>query len=444
MIAVVTWSGCRGEPQPEAVVAVEELSSSLHDTFRSMVVAEWTQLEPGPTWVEFRVGDEAWRRSPARELAPGPQQELLLGVPYGVDVEWRVVVEAGRAPSRSEPQTATTEDLPEPLAHADVLAADAAAWEPAGEFLYTSLWWTDGPHVGSCWQLVLDRQGRVVWLMPLPSDAITYYAGLSRDGTRLVWDQTLLFDPFDSTVQRSTLDGVVERTWSTPGLLHAFTELGDDDLLFGSYAKDFLFETLEHVTADGEQLWECEGFERDQGSTHTECRSNSLFWDQERDVLLNSFFTSMTVIEQDRATGRVLESWGQLSDWTFDPPGSQFDWQHGVTFTDRGTLLLSTHVDPDHTEGVAREFELDRQQKVLRQIWTFGQGEGIDAVEYGEARRLPNGDTLQNFGTTPRVREIGADGEVVWDVTWYADAEEYVPATIGRSVWLPDLYTLVQ
>ena len=55
----------------------------------------------------------------------------------------------------------------------------------------------------------------------------------------------------------------------------------------------------------------------------------------------------------------------------------------------------------------------------------------------GEAHRLPNGNTLHNTGTTPRVREITADDQVVWDLVWQGDR------LLGRTVFVTDLYTLL-
>ena len=36
----------------------------------------------------------------------------------------------------------------------------------------------------------------------------------------------------------------------------------------------------------------------------------------------------------------------------------------------------------------------------------------------GEAHRLGNGNTLHNFGSGKRLREITADGNVVWEMSW--------------------------
>ena len=121
---------------------------------------------------------------------------------------------------------------------------------------------------------------------------------------------------------------------------------------------------------------------------------------------------------------------------TFDPEDSTFWFQHGATFTDTGTLLLSSQLAADDIEGVVREYEIDHDSQALRQIWSHGVGDGIEAEYAGEAHRLPSGNTLHNTGTTPRVREITPDGEVVWDLAWEGFR------LLGRTVLLEDLYLL--
>ncbi len=85
---------------------------------------------------------------------------------------------------------------------------------------------------------------------------------------------------------------------------------------------------------------------------------------------------------------------------------------------------------------MVREYALDRKDRVLREVWRFGDGDGIRATNAGEAHRLPGGNTLHNTGTTPRIREITPEGDVVWDLAFSGTK------LMGRMVLLPDLYAL--
>ena len=88
-------------------------------------------------------------------------------------------------------------------------------------------------------------------------------------------------------------------------------------------------------------------------------------------------------------------------------------------------------------ETVAREYELDEAGDVLVQVWSFGVGEGVYGSEMGEVARLPNGNTLHNYGEAMRLREATQDGTVVWDVAWPEQG-----MTLGRTTPLTDLYEL--
>ena len=142
------------------------------------------------------------------------------------------------------------------------------------------------------------------------------------------------------------------------------------------------------------------------------------------------------MLEVDVATGEELRWFGYVpGSWSFEPPESAFVYQHGVTYTPEGTLLVSSQVDRSSYEGVVREYAVDEDDQVLREVWSHGEGDGITARYAGEAHRLPGGNTLHNTGTTPRVREITPEGEVAWDLSFDGDK------LIGRTTWLEDLYT---
>ena len=406
----------------------------LNEDIGSLVYVNWKQRASATGWVEYSFDDGVWLSTPPEELGPGTHEALLLGVPYGTDVTWRVVTDDGSGPVTAEELVATTEDLPSDAPVAAVRIADPDRWEPTGAYLFTSV----GDY-GELWRVIVDRQGRLVWAQELNNRSMTYYVRLAYNGRDLLWDQ-IHYATRKEFVVRAKIDGTVIEAIETPGLHHAFTELPDGTLYWGSNGG--AHETLERRTPDGvqETVFDCPDFEagfEDMG--FDPCASNALFWDEASDTLLYSFYTSMTVVHLDRATGALLHSWGNFSDWRFEPVSSKFDWQHGVTMTPDGHLMLSTHVSLDSDEGVTREFEIDDDDDALREVWSFGEGDGVEAPYFGEAHRLPGGNTLQNYGTNARVREGTPEGDIVWDIAWEGSRGEDLDL-IGRSVFIADLY----
>jgi hypothetical protein len=150
--------------------------------------------------------------------------------------------------------------------------------------------------------------------------------------------------------------------------------------------------------------------------------SNTLNYDVPTNRFFFSFFTSETVFEIDRDSGGVVRWFGHLPGaYAFDPPEAEFWWQHGGHRTAAGTFLTSSDLDEDGTETIVREYEIDPATQTLREVWTFGMGDGIYGFQLGEALRLDGGNTLQNFGRLARLREATPAGEVVWDLHWASD-----------------------
>ena len=120
---------------------------------------------------------------------------------------------------------------------------------------------------------------------------------------------------------------------------------------------------------------------------------------------------------------------------------AQVDWQHGISYTDAGTLLLSTEGRNGNNDRVTmvREYTVDHKQELLTEIWNRNSEE--HATTNGDAWRLSNGNTLHVIGSSGHIKEYAADGEIVWhlDIT----NENGTGRLLGRGEFIEDLYTLV-
>ncbi|NOY26313.1 MAG: hypothetical protein GXP62_10615 [Oligoflexia bacterium] len=406
-----------------------------HPTQGSLLVATWNQTLAGETALRWSMGDESHTTS-AITQAVGEQQRILAGVPYGSTVTVDLLVDDQPIAST----TATTDPLPENMPRPTLLVADEAGQDPDLNYLLLSTS-SGGTWGGAWWTAIIDRQGRVVWARQGQSHRVNMQVQTSTDGHDILIDQNSYWGSFDngvnSQVDRVKLDGTVLETVPTPGLHHPFTELPDGRLAWG--AIDGTDETLAVEQADGSvaNLWSCRDFLAKMGAS-SNCGSNTLRYDADRGTFLFSFFTTQTVFEIDATTGSALRWFGHLDgSYTFDPDDSAFWWQHGVHWTDAGTLLVSTKSANGGHETMVREYQVDDDTQTLTQIWSFGEGQGIFAADMGEAWRLQGGNTLHNYGTTARVREVTSDGQVVWDLIW-ADGN-----TIGRMTALSSLEPLL-
>jgi hypothetical protein len=235
-------------------------------------------------------------------------------------------------------------------------------------------------------------------------------------------------------VHRTWLDREIEQT-KTPGLHHAFVELPDHTLVWGSEFHGGGEALVQKAPGQGDEtvLWTCL---EDWPGVGKDCESNGVFYAAGTDTFLYSFFTNDAVVEVDRATGASLWWAGELDgSYAFDPADSAFAWQHGVSYTGDGHLLLSTHPSDSTRTTLVREYEVDHEARTLRQVWSYDSG--IYASTNGDAWRLANGNTLHLLGSAGEINEVTPEGGVVWHVTWGGTH------LLGRGEFIEDLYSLV-
>ncbi|MBN1335392.1 MAG: hypothetical protein JXB39_05480 [Deltaproteobacteria bacterium] len=413
----------------------------LHETIGSIVYVTWNQVVPGTSWVEVDV-DGAWEATPNTARKVGPAEQIVMGVPFDTAFDLRVLVDDGTATWSSSRREARTDAWPDGLPTPRIVASNPEAWEPGGRFLLGSINGREGGWVGGpYWMWILDRKGRMVWARQTPDRHWTLWATLARNGTDVLWDEFTYWSDWDggasSKVHRWRLDGSEIAAYPTPGAHHAFVELPDDVLVWGAASP--VSESLMERDAGGtvRPVWSCTDF-YEAIDVIGACQSNALFWNEAADSFLYSFYTNDFVLEVDRATGEVVRQFGHLAgSWSFDPEDAAFWWQHGVSYTPEGTLLLSTHSAEGNDELAVREYALDDPARVLRQVWSFGVGLGVEARTNGEATRLPGGNTLHNYGSGGILKEVTPEGEVVWQVTFDSTR------LLGHATWLENLYPLV-
>jgi hypothetical protein len=426
---------------PPPAIELTGLSARLHAEIGSIVYASWEQSTDAAVHLEFSFEPDVWLASPVRELPAGPHEELLLGIPFGEPFTWRVVADNG-AVVTSPDQAFTTGPLDSDVPDLQSGEADPTRYDAVGApYFFIGL--TEGSWLGQAWwSLIVDRQGRTVWAMRSPAFRTSMHARVARDGRSLFLDRNSFWATFDggdgSTIDEVLIDGTVLNTFAVPGLHHPFTDMPDGSVAYGATSESYRYdETLVRVWPDGtrDELWSCRAFIDDLG-VNDDCMSNTLNYDEPTDRYLFSFYTFESVVEVDGTTGQATRWFGHIPGaYTFDPPDSAFWWQHGGHITSTGTFLTSSDLTSSGVETVVREYEIDDATETLREVWSFGVGEGVYGYQMGEAVRLSNGNTLHNYGDLARLREVTPEGDVVWDAEWDANL-------IGRSMPIADLYLL--
>jgi hypothetical protein len=409
-------------------------SYRLHE-IGSLAYVSWTQALPATLRVEYSFDEGVWLSAPERAYPAGPNEQLLVGIPYETVAQWRIVAEEGVI-FRGEPLV--TGAYPSELPRAVLTVSEPERQLAEGRWLLTSLNSSDGGWVsGDYWTVLLDRQGRLVWAQRTPGQAWTLFAQLAATGDHILWDEQTKWRSWDdglaSKVHASWLDREIE-VLDTPGLHHAFVQLPDGTLAWGSKAHGGGEALVQRVPGQAGEtvLWTCD---EDWPVGGYWCESNGLFYVPTTDSFLFSFFTNSAILELDRSTGST--SWwagGTTAGYGFSPPNATFSWQHGLSYTEAGTLLLSSEYGyPEETWLL--EYELDHRDQVLKLVWS--NSAGVRAATGGQAWRLANGNTLHIVGSAGVLREVDADGEDVWRLDFQDDH------LLGHGQFVSDLYALV-
>ena len=439
-----------GSGQDDAVnVDVDSLSWTVHDDIGSLVYVTWNQTDNAAVHVEYSFDADVWLSSPTIDAVTGTNETLLAGIPYALTAEWRVVVENGNTFPGS---TITTDDAPFGLPLPELRASNPEAWFDGGNYLLMSInrdaghGWNGGEY----WTVIVDRQGRPVWAHAAPDGNWTLFTQISVTGDYFLWDEATAWSKWDdgrgSTVHRTYLDEEIDEV-ATPGLHHAFVQLPDESIVWGSKdhgGREALVKKGPAEAGDGTVIWSCQA----DWPGAQNCESNGLFYKPKTDTFLYSFYTNNSVVEIDHQTGESLWWAGENNNndsgrkYSFSPSDSQFNWQHGVWSTDEGTMLVSTQSwvpgdwsGYDSGSTIVREYIINHDDKQLESIWSYESN--VYAPYNGDSMRLANGNTLHVIGCAGHVKEVDPDGETVWHIDYNGMHNQ------GHAEFIEDLYTLV-
>ena len=418
-------------------VQISNLSWELHAEYGSLAVVTWDQSAVEDVHIEYSFDKGIWHSSPTVEGQVGLNEQLIVGIPYDSLADWRVVAETATVDAKLPIET---DPVPNGLLANQVLVSDPAAWLPEGNYLLSSVnqnagGWTGGTY----WTFIMDRDGRYVWARKAPMSHWTLYASVAKSGDHILWDEATAWVGFPSDngaasrVHRTYLDEEIE-VIATPGLHHAFIEHDDGTLAWGSLVHNNTETLVEQAPGAKVQteIWNC----GDDWPGVNHCESNCIWYDADRDTYLYSFYTNSSLVELSRSTGESLWWAGDAQGgFAFDPPNKEFEWQHGVTWTDAGTLLISSEAWDNGFTTKVYEYTVDEKAGVLTNIWEYDAG--IYAATNGDALRLSNGNTMHAVGAAGQIHEVDANGNQVWVVAFPGNH------LVGRAEFIEDLYALV-
>lgn len=421
-----------------APFGITSLETELVEGHESVIRVSWTTRQERETWIDFGLEGQLDRRS---EISKGTEHEvLLLGLPELSEVSLApssgdvqgpaILIETGPSPA-GFPKLETTHLVSDALMPGYILGCSAI----------------DGPEI-----FVMDREGRLVWWWRSgDKDHVMTSCRPTPDGDGVTfgWYYKYL-DVEPAEFRTITWDGQERASIPAEFAHHTFTQLEDGTLAtleldiretetYGTVIGDQLveispdgsrrivFSSWDHQTPEPNEGWVNWGIYT---TGHDWSHANGVFYDAPRERYLVTFAHLDTLWAIDRWTGAQLADADRA---TFIPEDSRFHYAHAPRITEAGTLMLMSGQMGLLGENHIAEFLVDEDLTTFEEVWSYGRGEGIKALAMGEGRPLPNGNVLANFGSAGVLREVSAEGELLWNMSGG------LGVILGPTWWLEEL-----
>jgi hypothetical protein len=170
-----------------------------------------------------------------------------------------------------------------------------------------------------------------------------------------------------------------------------------------------LFDLLDPVTERGEDSNITTGFfwagsqNQYAGETEDWTHSNSLDVLPNGDILVSNRHLDQLIAIKPDFTGIDWKLGGLGSDFTFPNPSDQFYHQHYARMLPNGDILLfdNGNLRPQDQGGEysrALELKLDFKTMQATKVWEYRNTPDLSSPAVGSVIRLPNGNTVVDFG----------------------------------------------
>jgi hypothetical protein len=441
--------GAGGSVSGDGDTFVTDVSIEVHEDVNTILVVNWTQAVAAEnTWLEFTFEAGNVMTSRPAPGVVGPHRDVVLGVPGQTEVTVRIVSQQDGVAHVSSDHKGTTEAVPSGMPEPTVLAYDAALASD-NRWMFGAVEDSDGGCDNqSCfyhttfWVYIMDRKGRIVWYYADPSsNATSSFQRIARDGEYIWIEKRPFGGQGERGVLKMTLDWQYFEEVPVADLADCIDVTDDGSLLFDAN------NVLREMTAAGafRNIWDC----REHFGNGFECYTNTVNWNPLDDTILLSFPYENTVIEVARQNGAVVGQYGAApGSYAFSPATWEFGFQHFANITHAGTLMVSSHMpgadedNPQPGDHAFMEFEINRQTETLIEKWIYSTGPEW-ALYKGMAIRLPDGNTLANYGTGGAIREITPDKQTAFHVKFDAEGgNDLYNKMVGHNVLIDDLYAL--
>ncbi len=418
LLASCLWGCSEGSGTSDDGSSPTDVEAEVSEDISTVLRVRWRTERETVGYVEYGRDGEFGQSTPMEEDATTSHEAVLLGLKSDTEYEFRVVVADadGAAKLTGEVETVRTGDLPTGMPSLDV--------EGEGHDLYTLV-----PVLGVTTAItVVDADGDIVWYRTDDRTLDFYRARLSRDGESLIYNAASISgDPADDSVLvKVKLDGSQAEEIPVPLLAHDFVELGDGTLaaiVVEQRDPDDRAQwgnQIVEINEDGElttvwSTWDCFDPEEEPGDDPNGWTfANALDYDPEEDAYYLGMRSMSSIVKIDRDSGDcewVLGLYG--STFEFEQGSARFLHQHQFQVNGDRVLVFDNEGSLENESRVL-EYELDFENGVAREVWSYVSDPVVSSFVLGEPTRLGDGDVFINWGAAGQLERVTSEGESIW------------------------------
>jgi hypothetical protein len=403
-----------------------DIEVSVSPKIRTVGIVEWSVDSPvDEAVIRFgRDSDDYEYEALVGEPEGDGYRTWLLGMKPDTTYYFEIAVNSGNDTLTSEVQEVTTGPIDNGMPSWDIQTQNESA-------LYGAF--TINCYLDAGIAFILDKDGEYVWWYQLPdaTDECSH-ARMSFDG-KYMWAGNFSNVTPDGALSRVTMDGLEEDVYTDPALQgrhHDFAILPNGNILMhvqangGGYGEDGNGDMF----SGGEGPDIIQEFDPETGQITDIYHENDDFAPQiEESGAHTNYLTYVPHLNAIsfslRHTSTIaLISYpeGELIDYFGGPNvgyGIEWNAQHGHHFLSNGHLLIFNNDGPVGSTFGSSSYvlEFDINNNPGTQVFEYNSGNTTTA--FGDAHRLPNGNTFITYSMSGLTHEIDANGTLLRSMT---------------------------
>lgn len=375
--------------------------------------------------VDFGRQADSFEYSAPVDLAEANYRTLLLGMKETTTYYVQVVAESAGTMLSSDVLTIETGSLPNSTPNVSVNDVNASALYGGFTINCTGVGGFGG-NQGTGVAFVIDPDGDPVWAYDLAGTPVSgcSRARMSFDGKDM-WIGNFSNVSPDGALMRLRMDGSTSETFSFPGRHHDFTVLPNNNILFqeqenggmgmgGADEGPDIIRELDVSTGMARDIYH-ENTDFAEQIAESGAHTNYIKYVPHLNGISFSMRHTNTIgVISYPAPGETAELLmvfgGPLNDFDFS-----WEVQHGHQVLEESIIIFNNNAEGSFGESAVLEYEYDLASGSGTQVLNYLSGNSSGA--FGDAQRLPNGNTFITYSTSGVWHEIDAGGNLLREMT---------------------------